>query len=320
LPGTSYQIRNCAIYGNHAIFTSGNTPPAAFHFINRVNTNGDSCDVYANLFLDPMFADTSGDSLNVLAGSPCIDAGDSSLAREPDGSYADIGAVPFLHLDRWNAIYFANGFNGIGCPCEFPLQLQEGSLVRLRRDETANGQSPDDPIVSEFAVTAGAGLPPWNGYWEPRPDSILAVDTFYVELLAGACCWISGDLQFTDRDTATVLADGWSCSNTCTHSNTIAHPQPLSDTPITAAVGGFGIAPNPFNAQTNIQFSLATKQFVTLTLFDMTGRRVKELARGEYDSGIHRVTFDGTNLATGIYFVRLNSATQITTQKLLLLK
>lgn len=55
------------------------------------NANGDSCDTYFNIFLDPLQADPVGGDYNLTSGSPCIDAGDPSLANDPDGTIADIG-------------------------------------------------------------------------------------------------------------------------------------------------------------------------------------------------------------------------------------
>jgi hypothetical protein len=59
------------------------------------NNNGDLCDQYYNIFLDPMFMDTAAGDFHLLAGSPCIDAGDPTLPHDPDSTIADIGAFYF---------------------------------------------------------------------------------------------------------------------------------------------------------------------------------------------------------------------------------
>jgi len=56
-----------------------------------VNVNGDSCDQYFNIFLDPMFADTSTGDYHLTAGSPCIDVGDPASPQDPDSTIADMG-------------------------------------------------------------------------------------------------------------------------------------------------------------------------------------------------------------------------------------
>ena len=79
--------------------------------------------------------------------------------------------------------------------------------------------------------------------------------------------------------------------------------------------------PNPFNPSTTITFSLPEKERVTLQVFDINGRMVKDLIRGEeYPAGQHQVRFDGHDLASGTYLYRLTSPRQTLTRKMLLLK
>lgn len=320
------QIRNCAIYGNDPVFQGG-SGPTGFQTLDHVNQRGDSCDVYANIFLDPMFADTSSDLLDVLTGSPCIDAGDSSLSYDEDGSPPDIGAIPKLRSTTWTTIQFPGGFAAIGCPCAYPFLLPTGSLVRLRRDLTHDGPTSDDLIAGSFSISTGAGLPPWDGVWTPRPDSQLVVDSFYVELLTGTCCWRSGMLRIAGGDTVLVDSPSWSCQESATGDGCLSAAaslvnrdfKQLGSVPTLAPVSLLA-APNPFNVTTEFRFTLHVAARVELIVFDITGRRVAELARGELDSGSHRRAFDGTNLATGLYFVRFRAGSQIMTSKLLLLK
>ena len=71
-------------------------PPQWVGQIVTVNANGDSCDMYYNIFYDPLFYSTIGDSAYYLtAESPCIDAGDPNSPLDPDGTIADIGAFYF---------------------------------------------------------------------------------------------------------------------------------------------------------------------------------------------------------------------------------
>ncbi len=62
-----------------------------------VNANGDSCDAYYNISMDPLFV--AEDDFHLQAGSPCIDAGDPDpLYYDSDGTIADIGAYPYLQV------------------------------------------------------------------------------------------------------------------------------------------------------------------------------------------------------------------------------
>ncbi len=73
-----------------------------------------------------------------------------------------------------------------------------------------------------------------------------------------------------------------------------------------------GNYPNPFNANTIIEFSLNKPGHVTLNIYDIRGRKVRGLVSGYYNSGNHSVSWDGctssgTVLASGIYLYRLST-------------
>ncbi len=74
----------------------GDGVPAAFGEISTVNANDDPCDTYYNLFLDPLFVDTSNFNYHLTEDSPCINAGNPDpVYFDPDGTIADIGAFYF---------------------------------------------------------------------------------------------------------------------------------------------------------------------------------------------------------------------------------
>lgn len=78
--------------------------------------------------------------------------------------------------------------------------------------------------------------------------------------------------------------------------------------------------PNPFNPNTTITFDLAREMNVTLTAYDILGNQVATLVNSSMSTGTHEVTFNATNLPSGIYFCRLEAGTFSQTQKLMLLK
>ena len=79
--------------------------------------------------------------------------------------------------------------------------------------------------------------------------------------------------------------------------------------------------PNPFNPVTRLEFSLARRGRAMLRVLDLFGREVRLLFDGEAAAGtMHRVDFDGTGLASGIYFVRLEAGEKIASRKIMLLK
>lgn len=78
--------------------------------------------------------------------------------------------------------------------------------------------------------------------------------------------------------------------------------------------------PNPFNVQTNFSFTLEKPGHVALTVYDLAGRLIGTLASGNYPQGDHSLIFDGADLASGVYFYRLQAGQFSDTKKMLLIK
>jgi len=78
--------------------------------------------------------------------------------------------------------------------------------------------------------------------------------------------------------------------------------------------------PNPFNPGTTIRYTLVQKTPVRLALFNALGQVVKTLVNAEELPGEHEVKFDGSALASGVYFYRLQAGTYEKTMKLVLLR
>ena len=79
------------------------------------------------------------------------------------------------------------------------------------------------------------------------------------------------------------------------------------------------IYPNPFSNETNINFSLASSGNVNVSIHDMTGREVAELANGVMAAGDHQITWEaGNEVPNGIYFCTISTAGHKLTQKVML--
>ncbi len=78
--------------------------------------------------------------------------------------------------------------------------------------------------------------------------------------------------------------------------------------------------PNPFNPVTTIGFQLPQTSDVTLEVFDMIGRRVATLVNETVEAGTHEVTFDASNLSSGVYVYRLQTEGMTLSRKLTLIK
>ena len=82
------------------------------------------------------------------------------------------------------------------------------------------------------------------------------------------------------------------------------------------------IHPNPFNQQTTITFNLPAAGNIDLSVYDITGRRIKALGNGHWALGKHSVVWDAEGLSSGIYFIQLTvgGGQQSAVRKVVLLK
>jgi hypothetical protein len=78
--------------------------------------------------------------------------------------------------------------------------------------------------------------------------------------------------------------------------------------------------PNPFNPSTIINYSIPNSEFVSMKIYDNTGREVSDLIQKIQNAGNYEVLFDGSKLASGIYFCRLNAGDLSQTIKLILFR
>jgi hypothetical protein len=78
--------------------------------------------------------------------------------------------------------------------------------------------------------------------------------------------------------------------------------------------------PNPFNPETAISYDLRVSTNMRLEAFDLSGRLVATLVDGWRDAGYHETIFDGTRLACGIYFIRMQAGDYTGIRKIALIK
>ncbi|MGA9120788.1 MAG: T9SS type A sorting domain-containing protein [Bacteroidota bacterium] len=78
--------------------------------------------------------------------------------------------------------------------------------------------------------------------------------------------------------------------------------------------------PNPFNPVTTIKYSIPQSGSVSLKVYDVLGREVATLFEGAQRAGNYTVQFDGTKLASGIYFYTLQAGNASTTKKMVFMK
>jgi len=91
---------------------------------------------------------------------------------------------------------------------------------------------------------------------------------------------------------------------------------------VTALKGNF---PNPFNPTTSINFSIKEPAQVKIDVYNMLGQKVKTLVNGYVGTGNHSVVWNGVddrnrNVASGIYFYRMQAGKYTSTKKMIMMK
>jgi len=78
--------------------------------------------------------------------------------------------------------------------------------------------------------------------------------------------------------------------------------------------------PNPFNPTTKINFAVPKQSFVSIKVFDVTGREVANLVNDMKAPGYHTVDFNASSFASGVYFYRIEAADFKDTKRMMLIK
>jgi len=78
--------------------------------------------------------------------------------------------------------------------------------------------------------------------------------------------------------------------------------------------------PNPFNPKTVISYQLAVNSFAKLKVYDILGNEIATLVNEKQNAGSYSVSFDGSNLSSGMYYYKLESGSFTETKKMILIK
>jgi hypothetical protein len=157
-----------------------------------------------------------------------------------------------------------------------------------------------NPIGGEMAFYGD------NGFWQQ--------ETFDLSAYANQAVMIKFDFG---SDTSVITGDGWYIDDFFLEFY-------ISDIEAEATVPNtFNLAqnyPNPFNARTTIEYNLQHDTQVTLDIFDILGRRLETLVNENQSAGSHSTVWDAVDVATGLYFYRIQAGEQSDIKRMMLLK
>ena len=86
---------------------------------------------------------------------------------------------------------------------------------------------------------------------------------------------------------------------------------------------GFTISaayPNPFNPTTQMSMTLNSSSDVTVQVFNMAGQLVDVIVNGQMDKGSYSLTWDGSNVSSGVYFIKTEVGSKVHNQKIMFIK
>ncbi|MBU1936173.1 T9SS type A sorting domain-containing protein, partial [bacterium] len=271
--------------------------PAGVGELTTTNANGDSCDTYYTIFLNPMFIDTAANDYHLLAGSPCIDAGDPDLPLNPDSSIADIGAFYFQGHP----------------PSPFDLLSPTNGETVDTLDVTLIWSSSSDPDSGD-SITFYRVYIALDSAFSTELDSqnVSATELTWEGLVDGQTYWWRVK-AFDTQDMGTFSNQAWNFTSVASgiSSDVVLLPTEF------ALHQNY---PNPFNPTTTIRYDVKQTGLVSVKVFDILGREVTTLVSGTVSAGFHKVTWDAQGLPSGLYLCRMEAPGFERTRKLVLLK
>ena len=235
--------------------------------------------------------------------SPCIDAGDPSLPLDPDGTNSDMGCHFFNQVTADLDLTLE--------PIGGPIQIHYGSggsfdyMLTIDNNETHEVVFDiwiKIPELGKFVAGPINLTIPANGSvtrtrTQNVPANLIPIGNYTYEVSLGSC-----PVPIWDSDSfpVAIVADN-------------DYAGAVETVPIT-------INPNPFNPSTVLSFEIRDAGFVKLAVYDVSGREV-QVAVGSWQlAGRHEVIFDAKDLASGIYFAKLQAGDYCQVQKLVLMK
>jgi hypothetical protein len=221
---------------------------------------------------------------------------------------------------------------------EAETAVRSGSGMTVRNDATASGGAFLDMAVQSGTVTWQLHSIPTAGsydiafgarlfYDHPKTQFVnvngVRAATVVFDASSGGSWFekaLAVNLLQGDNTIQMELSWGWMYLD---YLAVARNATPTSIDPFSAQPVSFSLLqnyPNPFNPVTNIRYSLATDEHVTLRVMDLLGRVVTTLIDERQHAGAHTVVLNAAALASGVYLYRIDAGSFVKTRKMMFLK
>jgi len=298
------------------------------------NSNWYGCSMGPHsISLDPQLVGGMGwETYLLLPSSPCIDAGDPTLPPDPDGTVSDIGCFYFdqnqpqgnlsVDLDPLDPPVIIPPEGGY---IDYDLLIECDSSNYAFFDGWIEFVLPDGQIMTPVILRPSLFLPAngeifrememWISQWAmpgiyefwckvgDYPETVLASDMFEFEKLPAD--------EFIEGAEAQATISGWG------EPETVKLPTGSAKLPRSIKLTA---APNPFNPETTLNFTLPAPQQTSVKIYDLQGRNVMTLLNRQLDAGYHSLKFDAGQLSSGVYLAMIESGQYRAVEKLMLIK
>jgi hypothetical protein len=249
-------------------------------------------------------------------GSPCIDAGDPTFPNDPDGTIADMGALYFHHVAEVTITPKNPPIlippRGGNFRFEAILTNISDAAVRVDAWTVANvpGYGYYGPIIEKrVRLQAGQTLRVPN-----VPQTVpgqAPAGTYYYIAYVGNYPDKMDSCSFAFFKSGKSVGGKWSVGDWL-------EDVPEASLPNTAAL--LGNYPNPFNSSTTITYQLSSSGEASLEVYNLMGEKVATLLAGRQEAGTGTVTWDASQVSSGVYFCKLTLGDYTETRRMLFTK
>jgi hypothetical protein len=238
-----------------------------------------------------------------------------------------VGFAPDVYLRGWDACLEVTGDNellSLDTPGWNPFNFG-GGVCNHWRSQTHEHQSGTQVLaVAKILINCDDCSTQFHLY--PHPGSIFGVDSVFrifenlpappgpdTDIPWGAVVPVQA-LPMQGQEVAATI-----------NPPSLSIDQPGDAPAVPTATDFKGCFPNPFNPQTTFSFDLAAEAQVKIEIYDLAGRRVRELVHQKFQAGSHDVSWEGCDdqgrrLSSGTYLVRTHLGEEVTQSKVSLLK
>ena len=204
------------------------------------------------------------------------------------------------------------------------VEIQPGEYIVLGRnsDESLNGGYVSDYMYSSFALANTNDEIIILDQDEKIVDGVSYGNTF--PFSSGVSMYLK------DISSESSIDTNWAASSITYGDGDMGTPgRAWDDSTVVSTIKNYLLPneiklyppyPNPFNPQTQISFSVDKTTFISINIYDINGRLVKNIHNEKTPTGYHQLIWNSNNISSGIYFVVLQSEDKVKTHKLMLMK